>query len=274
MADQDVDHLAVAERAARMDDLAVRRGAEGRRAEAEAAADEAARLYRALAADFPAMFGGDADRAGALATALRDAPPGGWSAVLTAAVPHGPVSLGVRAPAAARVPDGPVVPAEPEPAASAGPPPGPRRRRTVTSVVLVTAAVVVVLLGTVGTAGWVLSRPPAQAAVRTEPAPVPVPIRPWTASARADVAPTGVALRPAPSTAGDPVGRLPVGDDVEIRCGEIGRATTTDTGERSSSWLRTATGSWVAAVNVELRGPGTITNCRPGQPPVPVPHHR
>ncbi|ALE74343.1 hypothetical protein AD006_25010 [Pseudonocardia sp. EC080610-09] len=274
MTDQHVDHLAAAERAARMDDLAVRRGAEGRRAEAEAAADEAARLYRALAADFPAMFGGDADRAGALATALREAPSGGWRAVLTAAVPYGPASLGARAPAAAREPDGPVVPTAPEPAAPAGPPPGPRRRRAVTSVVMVTAAVVVVLLGTVGTAGWVLSRPPAEAAVRTEPAPVPVPIRPWTAGARADVAPTGVALRAAPSTAGDPVGRLPVGDDVEIRCGEIGRATTTDTGERSSSWLRTATGSWVAAVNVELRGPGTITNCRPGQPPVPVPHHR
>ena len=292
MAGEQVDHLAVAAEALRLNTLAIRQSEEGRRDEALAAADEAARLYRALAEDFPAMFGTDAERADALAAAIRDDRPTASTVRPPAARPCEPTdettTAGVSAPRTAHSAgalDEPGAVATPEPEPPVPPALDTRRlgrsgRRTGVSATVVVVAVSAVLLGAVGVAGWALSRPPAPTSA---PAPAPaqaqapppgVPARPWTATARIDVAPTGVTLRSAPSTAGAPVGRLPAGVDVQIQCGEIGRMTSTDTGERSASWLRTTTRSYLAAVNVEVSGPGSVPHCTPGQPPVPLPHHR
>lgn len=284
MAEDQVDHLTVAEEAVRLNNLAIRQSEEGRRDQALAAAEEAARLYRALAEDFPAMFGTDAERADALAEAIREDRPRASAAVPTA-VRQGepadePTAAGVPAPDTAHVLDEPRAVATPEPEPPVRPAPATRhlgrsRRRTVVSATVVVAAVLAVLLGAIGVAGWALSRPHTPTSVPAQaPPPAAIPARPWTATARIDVAPTGVTLRSAPSTAGAPIGRLPADADVQIQCGEIGRMTSTDAGERSSSWLRTTAGSYLAAVNVEVRGPSPVTNCIPGQPPVPLPHHR
>jgi uncharacterized protein YraI len=107
-----------------------------------------------------------------------------------------------------------------------------------------------------------------------QPPPAPVPVTRWTATARAEVAPTGVTLRSAPSTSAPAVGRLPAGEEIEIRCGEIGRMTSAESGERSAGWLRTTAGSYLAAVNVEFDGPDPVRSCTPGRAPVPVPHRR
>ncbi len=287
MAEDQVDHLAVAEEAVRLNRLAIRQSEEGRRDQALAAAEEAARLYRALAQDFPAMFGPDAERADALAAAIREDRPWASTAVPAAARQREPAdettTAGASAPPAARVLDEPTAVATPEPEPPVPPAPttrhpGRSRRRTVVSAAVVVAAVLAVLLGAIGVAGWALSRPHTPTSVPAQapppPPPAAVPARQWTATARIDVAPTGVTLRSAPSTAGTPVGRLTANADVQIQCGEIGRMTSTDAGERSSSWLRTTAGGYLAAINVEVHGPSPVTNCTPGQPPVPVPHHR
>lgn len=282
MAEDRVDPLAVAEQAARLNDLAVHRGEQGRRDEALVAAEEAARLYRALAERFPVLFGTDAERADALATVLRGDGSGASSAAPTPAGPTGAAALGtVRAldePGAGAAP-GPDPPARPAPTAAGRP--GRSRRRTVVSAALMVtamAAATAVLLGTVGAVDWALPLAHTPAPVQEQPppvpAPVPVPVMSWTATARIDVAPTGVTLRSTPSTTGTPVGRLPAGADAPIQCGEIGRPTSTETGERSSSWLRTTAGGYLAAVNVEVRGPDPVRNCTPGQPPVPLPRQR
>lgn len=280
MAEDQVDHLTVAEEAVRLNNLAIRQSEEGRRDQALAAAEEAARLYRALAEDFPAMFGTDAERADALAEAIREDRPRPSAAVPTAVrqceTADEPTAAGGSAPDTAHVLDEPRAAATPEPE----PDPATRHlgrsgRRTVVSATVVVAAVLAVLLGAIAVAGWALSRPDTPTSVPAQaPSPAAIPARPWTATARIDVAPTGVTLRSAPSTAGAPIGRLPADADVQIQCGEIGRMTSTDAGERSSSWLRTTAGSYLAAVNVEVRGPSPVTNCIPGQPPVPLPHHR
>lgn len=279
MAEDQVDSLTVAEQAARLNDLAVHRSAQGRREEALAAAQEAARLYHALTERFPVLFGTDAERADALATALREDRPGVSPVAPTPAEPTAP---GASPPGPVRVLDepgagatpGPEPPARPAPAAGRARRP---RRRTMLSAALMAAAMTV-LIGTVGSADQALPQVHTPAPVREHPPPVPVPppapVLSWTATARTDVAPTGVTLRSAASTAGDPVGRLPAGVDAPIRCGEIGRTTSTETGERSSSWLRTTAGGYLAAVNVEVRGPDPVRNCTPGQPPVPLPRHR
>ncbi len=285
MAEEQVDHLAVAEEAVRLNTLAIRQSEEGRREQALAAAEEAARLYRALADDFPAMFGTDAKRADALAAAIRDDLRGRASTAVPTAVRQcepadGSTTAGVSAAHIAGVLGEPTAVASPEPEPPVPPASttrllGRSRRRTVVSATAVVVAVLAVLVGAIGVAGWTLSRPlsptsaPAQA-----PPPAPLPARPWTATARLDVAPTGVTLRSAPSTAGAPIGRLPAGANVQIQCGEIGRMTSTDADERSSSWLRTTAGSYLAAVNVEVHGPSTVSNCTPGQPPVPLPRRR
>lgn len=252
VAEDQVDALTVAEQAARLNDLAVQRSVQGRRDEALAAAEEAARLYHALAERFPVLFGADAERADALATALREDRPGVSSVAPT--------------------PPGPEPPARPVPAAGR---PGRSRRRSMLSAALMAAALTV-LIGTAGSADQALPQVRTPAPVREHPPPVPAPapVLSWTATARTDVAPTGVTLRSTPSTAGDPVGRLPAGVDAPIRCGEIGRTTSTETGESSSSWLRTTAGGYLAAVNVEVRGPDPVRNCNPGQPAVPLPRHR
>lgn len=279
MAEDKIDHLAMAGDAARLSDLAVRRSEEGRRDEALTAAEEAVTLYRALAEDFPTMFGADAEHAGALATAIREGRPLAPAAVSTAARPREradeSVPAGRPAPGTAPVPDGPGsdVTSGPEPAvppARTAGGPGRSRRRTVVSVVAVSAAVVVVL-GGIGAAGWALSRPHPPAAAPAPPAAAPA--RPWTGTARTDVAPTGVTLRSAPSTAGTSVGRLLTGVEVQIQCAEVGRMTSTDGGERSSAWLRTSAGAYLAAINADVRGPSPMKNCKPGGPPVPLPHH-
>ncbi|MEQ3549665.1 hypothetical protein WIS52_04190 [Pseudonocardia nematodicida] len=268
MIEDRVDHIAMAERAAELKNLAARLDERGRHDEALAAAGESARLYRRLAHRFPVMFGVDAERADALVAPRRGGPTGDSPTASTATDQPGPADEHAVAasptPATARA-------AEP-PIATGGQPARPRRRPVVSATVAAAAAAV--LLGALGATAWALSRPPAPDPVSMKPPPAPAPIRPWTATARVDVAPDGVALRPAPSTAGEPVGRLLVADDVRIQCGEVGRETSTETGERSASWLRTVDGQYVAAVNVDFRGPGTVRNCADGQPPVPVPHHR
>lgn len=283
MAEDQVDHLALAEEAARRSDLAVRCSEQGRRDEAVAAAEEAVRLYRTLAEDFPAMFGTEAERAAALATAIREGRPLVSTVAPAAPRPREPevetATAGISEPGTAGAPDepgavtaGPEQPVAPAPAEAR---PGRSRRRRVVPAMVVSAAAVAVLLGAVGAAGWVLSRPqmPAPAPVQSPP-PAAAPARAWTATARIDVAPTGVTLRSAPSTTGAPVGRLSPGAEVPIRCGEIGRMTSSEVGEQSSSWLRTTAGAYLAAVNVEFQGPSPVPNCVPGRPPVPVPHHR
>ena len=280
MADDAVDHLAMAEEAARLHFLAVEHGTEGRRDEALTAAEEAAGLYRALAGDFPVLFGADAERADALATAIRDGRPVGPAMEPVPVRTRGSVA-GASAPEAvardtARAPDAPAV------AAPVADPPAPvdtrprRWRRGVLPATVVAAAVVAVLFGTLGAVGRPLagSPPPAPVQVRMQPPPAPVTVEPWTATPRADVAPPGVALRSAPSTAGDPAGRLAPGEEIRIQCGEVGRMTASETGERSAAWLRTTAGSYLAAVNVEFRGPSPIRSCTGGQPAVPLPHHR
>ncbi|MBP2369570.1 hypothetical protein [Pseudonocardia parietis] len=281
MAEDQVDALTVAEQAARLNDLAVHRSAQGQRDEALAAAEEAARLYHALTERFPVLFGTDAERADALATALREDRPGVSSLAPTPAG-SGPTGPGASTLGTVRIPDepgagatpGPEPPARPAPAAGR---PCRSRRRTVLSAALMAAAMTV-LIGTVGSADQALPQVRTPAPVREDPPPAPVPppvpVLSWTATARPDVAPTGVTLRSTPSTAGDPVGRLPAGADAPIQCGEIGRTTSTETGESSSSWLRTTAGGYLSAVNVEVRGPDPVRNCTPGQPPVPLPHHR
>ncbi|MBC3193902.1 hypothetical protein H7X46_22840 [Pseudonocardia sp. C8] len=278
--DQD-DHLAEAGEAVRLSDLAIRQSAEGRREQALAAAEGAARLYRALAEGFPVMFGPDAERADALAAAIREDRPIASTPEPTTSRQCAPAdqitTAGVPASHTARVPDGPAAVSAPEPEPPTPPVlttrrTGRSRRRTVLS-----AVVSAVLLVPVGMAGWAFSRPPTPTPVpvQAQAPPAAVPATPtWTATARIDVAPTGVTLRSVPSTAGAPVGRLQAGAVVRIQCGEIGRMTSTDAGERSSTWLRVAAGSYLAAVNVEVRGSRPVTNCIPGQPPAPIPHHR
>ena len=206
---------------------------------------------------------------------------GGTPAVRQCEPAEETTTAGVSAPPTARVLDEPGAAAasEPEPPVPRAPSTrhlGRSRRRTVVSATAVVAAVLAVLLGAIGVAGWALSRPhtPISVPAAQAPPPAAVPVRQWTATARIDVAPTGVTLRSAPSTAGAPVGRLTANAEVQIQCGEIGRMTSSDAGERSSSWLRTTAGNYLAAVNVEVRGPSPMTNCTPGRPPVPVPHHR
>ena len=285
MAEDQVDHLAVAEEAVRLNTLAIRQSDEGRRDQALAAAEEAARLYRALAQDFPTMFGPDAERADALAAAIREDRPRAPTAVPAAVRQREPAddtaTADVSAPLTARVLGEPTAAATPEPEPPVPPASttghlGRSRRRTVVSTTVVVAAVVAVLLGAIGVAGWAWSRPPAPTSVPAAQAPPPaaIPVRQWVAVARIDVAPTGVTLRSAPSTTGAPVGRLTPNADVQIQCGAIGRMTSSDAGERSSSWLRTTAGGYLAAINVEVRGPSPVTNCTPGQPPVALPHHR
>ncbi|SFN38781.1 hypothetical protein SAMN05216207_1013140 [Pseudonocardia ammonioxydans] len=276
MADDAVDHLAMAEEAARLHCLAVAHDAEGRRDEALTAAEEAAGLYRALARDFPVLFGADAERADALAAAIRDGRPVDPAMEPVPVRARGPVA-GPSAPAVvardtARAPDAPAVatPVADPPAA-----PVDTRPRRWRRGVLPAAAVAAVLFGTLGAVGRPLAGPPpAPVQVRMQPPPAPVAVDPWTATPRADVAPPGVALRSAPSTTGDPAGRLAPGEEVRIQCGEVGRMTASETGERSAAWLRTTAGSYLAAVNVEFRGPSPIRNCTAGQPAVPLPHHR
>ncbi|MDN5917973.1 MAG: hypothetical protein L0I76_23240 [Pseudonocardia sp.] len=280
MAEDQGDTLAEAAEAMRLNNLAIRQREQGRREEARTAAEGAENLYRALAERYPVMFGPDAEQADALAAAIRSDRPRASTARSTAPRPCDPddetTTAGISTAGTARALD------EPRAVATPGPePPAPNARhgrprwRTV-----ITAAVVAVLLGAIGAAGWALSRPHTPAPVPIsvpvqQPPPAAVPAGPWTATARTDVAPTGVTLRSAPSiTAGAAVGRLPTGDEVQIQCGEIGYLTSNDADERSSSWLRTTAGSYLAAINVEVRGPSPVTNCTPGQPPVPLPHHR
>lgn len=280
MADDAVDHLAMAEGAARLHSLAVEHAAEGRRDEALTAAEEAAGLYRTLAGTFPVMFGVDADRTDALAAALRDGRPVEQAMepvpVRARGSAAGQAAAEVLARDTARAPEAPAGTAPvAEPPIPIDARPGRGRRGAVPALV-VAAAVVAVLFGTVGVVGWPLPGPqtPAPVQVQMQPPPAPVAVRPWTATPRADVAPPGVALRSAPSTTGDPAGRLAPGEEIPIQCGEVGRMTATETGERSAGWLRTTAGSYLAAVNVEFHGPSPVRNCAAGQPPVPLPHHR
>jgi hypothetical protein len=275
---EDQDHLAAAAEAVRLRDLAIELSDDGRRGEALAAAEEAATLHRALAVDYPALFGRPAEEAEALVAAIREDRPRAPAAVPTAPRPREPrvetTTTSVSAAGSGRPPEEPTAVATPAPESPKPRAPEARRRRSRRRTAIV-AAVVAVLLGAVGAVGWALSRPPAPA-----PAPVPppppaaAPALPWVATARPDVAPTGVALRSAPSATGNPVGRASAGAEIPIQCGQIGTAISTETGERSSSWLRTTAGAYVAAVNVVFRGPEQVTNCAPGRPPVPVPHHR
>lgn len=279
MADDAVDHLAMAEEAARLHALAVGHGTEGRRDEALTAAEEAAGLYRALAGDFPVLFGADAERTDALAAAIRDGRP------VDAAMEPVPVRTRGRV-AGPSAPEVVARDTTPVPGAAvatpvADPPDPPdsrpgRWRRGVLPATVVAAAVVAVLFGTLGAVGRPLADapPPAPVQVQMQAPPAPVAVDPWTATPRPDVAPPGVALRSAPSTTGDPAGRLAPGEEVRIRCGEAGRMTAAENGERSAAWLRTTSGSYLAAVNVEFRGPSPIRNCTAGQPAVPLPHHR
>lgn len=281
MAEDQNDTLAAAEEAMRLNNLAIRQREQGRREEALAAAEGAVKLYRALAEPYPVMFGPDAEQADALAAAIRSGRPTASTAIPTAPRPCDPddetTTVGISTASTPRALD------EPRTIATPGPePPAPNarrhgrpRRRTMIAATVVAAAVAV-LLGAIGAAGWALSRPHTPAPVPVQQPPLAtIPAGPWTATARTDVAPTGVTLRSAPSiTAGAPVGRLPTGAEVQIQCGEIGYMTSTDADDRSSSWLRTAAGSYLAAINLEVRGPSPVTNCTPGQPPVPLPHHR
>lgn len=281
MAEDQRDTLAAAAEAMRLNDLAIRQHEQGRRKEALAAADGTVKLYRALAEHYPVMFGPDAEQADALAAAIRSDRPRASTEVPTAPRPCAPddetTTAGISTACTARVLDEPRAVATPKARRHGRP-----QRRTVMTAAVVAAAVVAVLLGAMGADGWGLSRPhtPAPVAVPVavpvqQPTLATIPAGPWTATARTDVAPTGVTLRSAPTITGAaPVGRLSTGAEVQIQCGEIGYMTSTDADEHSSSWLRTTAGSYLAAINVEVRGPSPVTNCTPGQPPVPLPHHR
>lgn len=277
---EDQDHLAAAAEAVRLRDLAIELSDNGRRGEALAAAEEAATLHRALAADYPALFGRPAEDADALVVAIREGRPRAPAALPTPPRRREPkvevTTSAVSSAGGGPPPDEPTAVATPAPEPPTPPVPEARRHRSRPRRTAVVAAVVaVLLLGAVGALGWALSRPPAPAPAPVQPPPPAVaPPLPWIATARPDVAPTGVALRSAPSATGNPVGRIPAGVEIPIRCGQIGTAVSTETGERSSSWLRTTTGAYVAAVNVVFRGPDPVTNCAPGRPPVPVPHRR
>jgi hypothetical protein len=274
---EDQDHLAAAAEAVRLRDLAIELSDDGRRGEALAAAEEAATLHRALAVDYPALFGRPAEEADALVDAIREGRLRAPAAVPTAPRPREPSveTTAVSAAGSARPAEEPTAVATPAPE-----PPNPRapearrRRPRPRRSAIVTAVVAVLLLGAVGAVGWVLSRPPAPAPAPVPPPPAAVPALPWIATARTDVAPTGVALRSAPSATGNPVGRAAAGAEIPIQCGQIGAVISTETGERSSSWLRTTSGAYLAAVNVVFRGPDPVANCAPGRPPVPVPHRR
>lgn len=279
MAEDQGERLAVAAEAVRLHNLAIQLSEEGERESALPMAEEAVKLYRTLAVPFPALFGTYAEQADALVAAIRGGRPSGSTARPIAAQPREPEDettvADVSGASTGGLRDGATAVATPRPGEPPDPPASADHRSRPRGTT-VAAAVVVVLLGASGAAGWALLRPhpPAPVAVQPPPAaPAAIPARPWTATARTDVAPTGVTLRSAPSTAGARVGRLSAGAEVQIQCGEIGHLTSTDGGERSSSWLRTTAGAYLAAINVEFRGPDPVTNCNSGQPPVPVPHH-